>query len=263
MGALNLHERALALLDLCAAAGVRWRVDPLGDLEASDGLPEALQARVRALVGGMGPIDEAGWAKHGHAPSVAPPSDEERAEWRRAGPGHRAFCSVIRAPSRAAKELLGMPIASGRLKGLDPFTVHFSSSKGHECVATTSREAFAAAKGRGALAFQLSELDAMGVAVEYGRAVASDFERWAAAKQRGVAVTHELVGGYPRKLAEGERPDTALTFGELFDVLDLEIGEVEVHEPRPAKTGGRASARAAGDAGGQGGKEARGEVGGW
>ena len=133
---------------------------------------------------------------------------------------HRAMAAMVRASSVAERELLTLPVAAWH--GLPLPSTLTATRQGVIWVATTSRAVYESTK---VPAFVALELEAVGLAVEEGRAAGPDLDRWLDAKRRGqLRLTPAIVG----VLNAARTP--ALSFGELLDGLGAELVAVEVHE---------------------------------
>lgn len=239
---MNRFARARALVDALSAE--RARLEMLdGRLEVVGSVSEALRARLLSFCGPEDPAAASTEAQAAIARSMGGataqdrsdlgPLDETLERVRREGPHYRALAAVARAPSRAARELLTLPVSYA--VGLSvPFTVTFRR-RATECVATTSRTDYAAATQRGAVAFVLRELEAAARAVEVGRAHPSDLDRWLELKGCGGSwiLTPELAGSLDVPSAAPSRGG-GLCFGELFDALGAELVDVTLPDASPA-----------------------------
>lgn len=234
---MNRFAEALALVDALAEEGAR--IDALADggLDLDGAVSVPLSDRLAAFCAGPeveSPLDTlAGELERSTAGARtadgydARPLSDLFASARDASPRYRALRAVARAPSRAARELLTLPVAYAI--GLPhPFTLAFVR-RGRVAVCTTSREMYAQAQAQGHIVFVLRELEAAALAVAEGRAGARTFDGWLERKARGdFRLTPELAG----VLAQPARDpsDPGLSFGELFDALDAELVSVDVHE---------------------------------
>lgn len=200
---MNAFGTALALVDALTQEGAGLELD--GDGLALVGAPsEALCGRLVVFCGAH--------------------------EGREGLDTYRALRAVVRARSRAARELLVLPVSYA--VGLPyPFTILFVR-RACECVCTTSRTAYALALSRGRPTFLVRELEAAALAAEQGRAGARDLDRWLELKARGEwRLTPELAG-----VLEAPGPRVAmLCFGALFDVLGAELVDVELLEVEPRR----------------------------
>ena len=233
---MNRFTQALALVDALAQGGAALGVVD-GGLDVDEGLPEALSRHLAAFCAGP-ELDvppetlEAQLARSLNDATRKDGCDDRPVEQilegaRVAQARYRALVAVVAAPSRAARELLGLPIAYA--VGLQkPFTVTFRRG-GATAVCTTSREAYDQARASGAPAFVLRELVAVARAVELGRASGVDLDRWLAQKVRGEFVLSPEPAGVLGPLEHTDEP-CLVSFGELFDALGAELVDVAVHE---------------------------------
>jgi hypothetical protein len=201
MAALSVHAEALALFDWCADEGVTLSLHDGGRLlVTADNVSDALRDRLSAFCG----------AHEGREGLLT----------------YRALRDIVRAPSRAARELL--TLAVGHAVGLPvPFVVTFVRG-GQRCVCSTSREAYQRAVREGHPAFVLRELEVAALVVEQGRASPRDLDLWLLAKKRGDwRLTPEFAGALEAQTVQaGLQP--AITFGDLFDALGAELVDVEL-----------------------------------
>jgi len=189
---LTAHAQALGLVGAVRAAGCDLVCDADG-VEVIGELPAPLSAALQAFFG--------------------------EGEHRDGQATHRALLAVLRAPSLAVAEVLGLPVAWARLPLAYALTI---DRKGVGSVFTTSRTVYDRENGRRPT-WRLPELDALARAHDGGRARPGDFDRWLAAKQRGPwALTPELAGVLPGAL------EPRCSFGELFDGLGAQVVDVEV-----------------------------------
>jgi hypothetical protein len=201
---LTPYGQALAALDAAAGGGVELRATAAG-IEVVRGEPDdALDALLQALCG-------SGEARHGLTTA-------------------RALRELLRAPDRAARELLTLPVRYA--SGLPlPFTLRFERRRlGSVC--TTSRHAYAAARAAGERVWLLRELELVAAAAREGRVSPTHLDRWLAAKGRGEWIlTPELAGA---DLPRFDAHPGDMCFGELFDHMGAELVSVELHEPKEA-----------------------------
>lgn len=190
------HAAALALLDELADHGVRVELTTEGKVDTFGDVPDALGARLRALVG------------EGLQRETFPP--------------HRALRAVLAAPSHGLRELLTLPVALAALPVV--YAVTFAR-KGACAVFTTSSAIYKREGGRLPV-FVLRELVSAAQAFEQGRAGPSHLDEWLAAKARGRMwlLTPQIADVLPGA------PDPLCTFGELFDGLGAELVGLEVGE---------------------------------
>lgn len=201
MAALSVHAQALALFDTCVDEGVTLALLENGRLvAAAEQMPDALRERLSAFCGAH--------------------------EGREGLRTYRALRDIVRAPSRAARELL--TLAVGHAVGLPaPFVITFSRG-GQRCVCSTHKDAYMRAVQEGLPAFVLRELEAAALVVEQGRASPRDLDLWLLAKKRGDwRLTPEFAGALEAPTVQaGLQP--AITFGDLFDALGAELVDVEL-----------------------------------
>lgn len=147
---------------------------------------------------------------------------------------YRALVAELQAPSRAAREVLTLPVTYA--VGLPvPFTVVWHRV-GLCIVTTTSRARYAAALAAGETPFVLRELVLAVEAVAAGRAGPAELDSWLAlkAQQPGVVLDRAVVVGLPEARAPVE---VLMCFGELFDALGAELVEVEMHDAAQVGSG--------------------------
>lgn len=195
---MSPHAQALGLADAAADAGCTLVLDHEG-LGSRGDLPEALRAAVATFVG--------------------------EGEHREALPGFRALAAVLRAPSRAAQELLGLPVVCAKVPGI-AYAVTLER-KGICSVFTTSRAIFDRESGTRPV-WRYPELDAMARAHDQGRVYPAQWDHWINAKQRGAE------RGEPWWLTPmtagclGSPPAPTCTFGELFEAVGVAVVGVEL-----------------------------------
>jgi hypothetical protein len=236
---MTRFAEALALVDALAQEGARIDVAPDGGLDLDGDLSEALSAWLAAFCAGPeversadaleAQLEAATAGARASDGCDSQPLDALLGAARDASPRYRALRAIARAPSRAARELLTLPVAYAI--GLPhPFTLTFVR-EGRICVASTSREMYGRAQSQGHIVFVLRELEAAALAVAQGRAGARAFDGWLDRKACGdFRLTPELVGVLGHVRDPSEPADPGLTFGELFEALDAEIVSVDVHE---------------------------------
>lgn len=193
---MSACRAALFLVDELADAGVRVFLNDAGAVATQGAVPAELGERLKALLG----------------------SGEQRAGI----PSHRALRAVLAAPTRAARELLILPLAHARLPV--GYAARFQRS-GVRAQITTSEKLFKRDHGQ-IPQFVLRELDAATLAFSQGRAGPRDLDQWLAAKSRGDwLLTAELAGA----LAMND-PPTPVELGELLDGLGAQLLDVELAE---------------------------------
>lgn len=150
-------------------------------------------------------------------------------------PPFRAMAAVVRAPGRAAREVLTLPV---QFLGSYPiaYTVRCSTrgARAQGWAWTTSKGSFENLVQARTPAFLVRELDAVGLGVEMGRVRPPDFAAWLGQKAgKDFRITPQLarVAEMPA-YRDGMKP--SLCVGELLDALDCEIAAVELHEPKGA-----------------------------
>jgi hypothetical protein len=230
---MNRFGQALLLVDALAVGGVEL-VAAEGGLEVVGHPDEALSSRLAAFSAPAEPDETWGpleariaRAMHGVTPADRCDTASIEATLQRVrdeGPLFRALHAVVAAPSRAARELLSLPVSYA--VGLPyPFTIIFRR-RTLTCVCTTARDVFAQAQAQGAAVFVVRELEAAGLAVAQGRAYPADLDRWAERKRRGEwRLTPELAGALEAETM------AMLCFGELFEALGAELVDVALHGP--------------------------------
>lgn len=195
---MSAIRQAIGLIDDFADAGVRIGLNPQGKLQTQGIVPEALGARLKALVG----------------------SGDQRA----GQPLHRALMAALRAPDRACREVLCLPVGFARLPV--GYAVQFVR-KSKRAQLVTSGKLFE--RDRGQLPqFVLRELDAMALALLQG-AGPVHLDRWLEAKSRGDwLLTPELAGA---RVDATEPADVArVEFGALLDGYGAALVGVELAE---------------------------------
>lgn len=206
---MNPFVEALALLDEVEMAGGRLSLVAEG-VSLDGDVPEVLADRLAALCGS--------------------------GEARQALLTNRALRAVLLAPTRAARELLTVPVVlSGGLPV--PFTLRFrrqTATGPVVCLCSTDRATFVSATGRGVSTFLLRELDTAALAVEQERATPAELDRWlhAKAQRPDWRVTPETIGVLEHLVEQGER--APVCFGELLDALGCELVDVELHAKEAA-----------------------------
>lgn len=250
---MNRFTRALALWDAVAAEGARLEIAD-GQLELIGRISDDLRARVSWFCGGPELDKDAAQAVAGQvARSLAQsvdgkvdaataadqvdlgPLDQTLSRARFQGARYRALVAIAKAPNRATKELLTLPVAYA--VGLPwPFTVRFVRGP-HRAIVTTARAVFEDATRRGIPAFVMRELALIARAAAQGRASGADLDRWLQAKTAtpGLVLTADQVGALEH-LEDAD--DLGLSFGELFDLLGAELVGLGMHEPPPNKEPG-------------------------
>jgi hypothetical protein len=195
---LTLHRDALALVDDAQLAGAPLELYS-GGISPRVELPDALDARLKALCC--------------------------EGDTRAGVASNRALRAVLRAPDRACRELLTLPVALAKLAV--PYAATFTR-KGVCAVFATSESLYNAACQRGDPTFVLRELDAAARAYDAGRAGPAQLDAWLAAKRRGSWLLTSEIADAPAA-PPGLTPDPPrCTFGELFDGLGAEITAVEL-----------------------------------
>lgn len=206
---MNPFALALALLDDVEMAG--GRLSLLAEGVSLDGdVPEELADRLAALCGS------------GQA--------------RQALLTNRALRAVLAAPTRAARELLGVPVVlcNGLPVALTLRFQRYAASGPVLCLCSTNEATFVAATRAGTVTFLLRELDVAALAAEQGRATPAEFDRWMRAKHARPdwRVTPETLGVLEHLVEPGER--APLCFGELLDTLGCALVDVELHAKEAA-----------------------------
>jgi len=200
MASLSDYAQALALFDACVAAGVGLEVGEGRRIAVlTQELPEGLRGWLKSFCGDQ--------------------------EGREGLPSYRALRAIVRAPSRAAREILTCLVAFA--VGLPaPFVITFRRGE-RRCVCATAKAAYMRAVQEGCPAFVMAELGVAALAVEQGRAGPGELDRWLARKLLGSwRLTLELAGVVEQKALAGLHP--TICFGELFDALGAELVDVEL-----------------------------------
>lgn len=141
------------------------------------------------------------------------------------GPNYRALRAVVEAPSRAAREVLGLSVAFA--VGLPhPFTIHFRRGR-IVALCTSSRAAYLEAEQARAPAFVPRELAFIALVVADARASGLDLDRWLALKAAGPFVLTPALAGALHAF-EGP-PVRGPSFGEVFEALGAELVDVDLH----------------------------------
>lgn len=229
------HGWALAFVDLLAAAGVALTLADDGALHVEGSEPpEALEGALAAfaalpeLPAGLTPDEVAERVSRSVRAPLTPEGLEELLRTaREASPLWWAVRAVLRAPGRAAREVLALPVWAAASGLPVPFTLTLDR-RGALSVCTTSRRVYADAQGR--LPVWLArELECAAVAVEMGRASPAHLDRWLDAKRKGGGwqLTRELAG----LDVPGAPATSSITVGALCDALGAELVGVELHEP--------------------------------